>query len=92
VCLEPPGCDPGAPFDNHTRDAIVQILFASSSDLMILPIHDVFGWRDRINTSALISQQNWTWKLPWPVEDLAVEPIARERAAFVRALATRFAR
>ena len=92
VCTDPPGCDPDAPFDAHTRDAILQILFASSSDLLILPIQDVFGWRDRINTPALISNQNWTWKLPWPIEDFATEPVARERAQFTRALADRYGR
>lgn len=92
VCTDPPGCDPEAPFDAHTRDAILQILFASSSDLLILPIQDVFGWRDRINTPALISNQNWTWKLPWPIEDFATEPVARERARFTRALADRYGR
>jgi 4-alpha-glucanotransferase len=92
VCMDPPGCDPDAPFDDRTRDAILQVLFASSSDLLIVPIHDVFGWRDRINTPAVISGRNWTWKLPWPVEDLASEPAARGRAAFVHALVERYAR
>jgi 4-alpha-glucanotransferase len=92
VCLEPPGCNPEAPFDDRTRDAILQILFASSSDLAIIPIHDVFGWRDRVNTPAVISDENWTWKLPWPVDDLASERAAHERAAFLRALAVRYGR
>jgi 4-alpha-glucanotransferase len=92
VCIDPPGCDPEAPFDDRTRDAILQILFASSSDLLIVPIHDVFGWRDRINTPAVISEQNWTWKLPWPVDDLASEPAAHDRAAFIRALTERYGR
>ena len=92
VCLDPPGCDPVAPFSDRTRDAFLQILFASSSDLLILPIPDVFGWRDRINTPAVISAENWTWKLPWPVEDLASGRVAHERAVFLRALAARYGR
>jgi 4-alpha-glucanotransferase len=92
VCVDPPGCDPASTFDERTRDAILQALFASSSDLLILPIHDVFGWRERINTPALISERNWTWKLPWPVEELSAEPAARERAAFARAQSERFDR
>ena len=92
VCLDPPGCDPVAPFSNRTRDAFLQILFASSSDLLILPIPDVFGWRDRINTPAVISAENWTWKLPWPVEDLASGRVSHERAVFLRALAARYGR
>ena len=60
VCLDPPGCDPDAPFDDRTRDALLEILFGSSSDLLILPIHDVFGWRDRINYMRKVM---W-WQLP----------------------------
>jgi 4-alpha-glucanotransferase len=92
VCMDPPGCDPDAPFGDRIRDAILQVLFASSSDLLIVPIHDVFGWRDRINTPAVISEGNWAWKLPWPVEDLASEPAGRGRATFVHALVERYAR
>src|SRR5918993_1872802 len=80
VCLDPPGCDPEAPFNAAVRDSIVQILYASASDIVLLPIHDVFGWRDRVNTPAVIDAQNWTWRLPWPVEDLGQEAEGRDRA------------
>jgi 4-alpha-glucanotransferase len=80
------GCDPAAPFGEDTRDAILRLLFQSGSAIALLPIQDVFGWRDRINTPAVISDQNWCWRLPWPVEDLLKQPQARERAAFLRAL------
>ena len=53
----------------------------------ILPLGDLFGWRERINTPAVIDEQNWTWTLPWPVEDLSREAAARERAAFAQTLA-----
>jgi 4-alpha-glucanotransferase len=80
-------CDPEAPFNDATRDAILRVLYASGSDIVLLPINDVFGWRDRINTPALISDRNWTWRLPWPVEDLQAEEQGKERAAFTRSLA-----
>ncbi len=83
------GCDPRASFDAAVRDALLRLLFASNADLVLLPIQDVFGWRDRINTPAIVSDENWTWRLPWPVEDLLVEPEARERAAFTREQAAR---
>ena len=92
VCLEPPGCDPESPFDAHVRDAILQVLYASGSDIVLLPIHDVFGWRDRINTPALVDERNWTWRLPWPVEDLQREAEGRERAAFAAKLAATYGR
>jgi 4-alpha-glucanotransferase len=82
-----PGLDPASPFDAHVRDAIVTVLYASSSDLVLLPIHDIFGWRERVNTPAVIDAQNWTWRLPWAVEDLETEEVGRERARFTAALA-----
>ena len=47
-------------------------------------MQDLFGWRDRINLPGLISDANWTWRLPWPVDRLATTPEAEERAAFWR--------
>ena len=58
------------------RDAFVEVLIASSSELVILPVADVFGWADRINTPATVNDQNWTWRMPWPNERLAFEPDA----------------
>jgi 4-alpha-glucanotransferase len=81
--------DPAAPFDARVRDAILDVLFTSGSDIVLVPIHDVFGWRERINTPALVSDQNWTWRLPWPVDDLETNPIAAERAAYIRDLIAR---
>jgi 4-alpha-glucanotransferase len=58
------------------RDAFIELLLASNSDLVILPAGDVFGWPDRINTPATVNDQNWTWRMPWPSERLAFEPDA----------------
>ena len=49
------------------RDVLLEALFASGSDLLLLPIQDVFGWRDRINEPATVTDDNWTYRLPWPV-------------------------
>lgn len=65
------------------RDAFLEALIASSSSLVILPVQDVFGWADRINTPATVNDQNWTWRMPWPNERLAFEP---EAAAAVKRL------
>jgi 4-alpha-glucanotransferase len=67
-------------FDADTRDAVLKMLYDSGSDLVLLPIQDVFGWRDRINQPATISDTNWTYVLPWPVDEMLVQPEARERA------------
>jgi 4-alpha-glucanotransferase len=72
-------------FSPKIRDALLRGLFAAPSELLLLPVQDIFGWRDRINTPGQIDG-NWTWRLPWPVEDLLTEPLALERANFLRSL------
>jgi 4-alpha-glucanotransferase len=81
------GLTPETPFSDRMRDVLLEALFASGSRLLILPVQDLFGWRDRINTPALVSDENWTWRLPGPVEDLKVESGGLERATFLRELA-----
>ena len=85
--LRAAGCDPSAPFDDRLRDALLATLASSGSDLMVVPIQDIFGWRDRINTPAVVDEVNWTWRMPWPVDGLSAEPVPRERAGFLRRLA-----
>jgi 4-alpha-glucanotransferase len=46
----------------------MRALLSAGSHLTLLPIQDVFGWIDRINTPALVDVSNWTWRLPWPVD------------------------
>jgi 4-alpha-glucanotransferase len=81
------GFGPDGPLTPAFRDAILEALFASGSQYLILPLGDVFGWPDRINTPAVISDDNWRWRLPWPVDRLREQPDAHERAAFLRRLA-----
>jgi 4-alpha-glucanotransferase len=71
-------------FCDLIRDEILRRVLQARSGRAFIPMQDVFGWRDRINTPATVGDHNWTWRLPWPVDlwaDLA-EP--RERAAFCR--------
>lgn len=73
------------------RDTLLEVLLSSRSRLVILPVQDIFGWVDRINTPATVSETNWSWRLPWPVEALTEREEPLERAAFLHA-ATRAAR
>jgi 4-alpha-glucanotransferase len=70
--------------DARTRDTILSALYAAGSDILIVPIQDVFGWRDRINKPATVGEWNWTFVLPWPAERLAVEREPLERAEALR--------
>ena len=65
--------------ESRVRDVLLQALFASGSNLLLLPVQDVFGWRDRINEPATMSDRNWTFRLPWPIDRWPDEPEARER-------------
>jgi 4-alpha-glucanotransferase len=67
-------------FDAMVRDRILAILYNAGSNLVLLPIQDVFGWRDRINLPATISDTNWTFVLPWPCDNMMEQPDAIERA------------
>ncbi|RPJ84930.1 MAG: hypothetical protein EHM13_02685, partial [Acidobacteria bacterium] len=71
------GSDPGPlerPFDPALRDVLLELLFASGSKLLILPVQDVFGWTDRVNVPARVDGDNWTYRLPWAVDRLEQEP------------------
>jgi 4-alpha-glucanotransferase len=87
-----PEPDPDDAFVPGVRDALLDALYASGSDLLILPIQDVFGWTDRINVPALIDDSNWTWRLPWPVDGLDAQPEAVERQQALRRWSERHAR
>ncbi len=71
-------------FDGNLRDALLRLLYESRSNLLLLPIQDIFGWRDRINTPATVSDANWTWRLPWPLDTIDARDDARERAQTLR--------
>jgi 4-alpha-glucanotransferase len=73
-----------AALSSTVRAALLEALFASGADLLILPIQDAFGWSDRINQPATIGGHNWTWRLPWPVERMSTEVEAAAVAAQLR--------
>jgi 4-alpha-glucanotransferase len=82
--------EPGLP--DQLRDALIEALYASGANLLILPIQDVFGWTDRINEPGTVSATNWTWRLPWLSDRLSAEAEAAATAERLRAWATRHGR
>ena len=75
-----------AQYDEALRDRILDKLSNSGSNLVLLPVQDAFGWRDRINLPATIGGHNWTYVLPWPADRLCIEPDAVECAKRLAAL------
>jgi 4-alpha-glucanotransferase len=73
-----------ASYNPDVRDVLIEMLFASASNLVLLPWIDVFGWTDRVNDPASPAAGNWTFRLPWPSERLDEVGEARERQAALR--------
>jgi 4-alpha-glucanotransferase len=73
-----------AAFNPAVRDALLEALAESGSDLVLFPVQDVFGWLDRVNEPATINERNWTFRLPWPIDRLEDVPEASERQSALR--------
>ena len=85
------GLEPGS-FDASIRDAILTAMHRAGSSLVLLPIQDVFGWRDRINHPATVGDWNWTYVLPWPIDRIDEQAEAVDGARRLRDLTDRAGR
>jgi 4-alpha-glucanotransferase len=72
--------------DARLHEALLKYACIAGSDLLLLPIQDIFGWPDRINVPATVGEHNWTWKVPLTVEALESDARAREAADRLHAL------
>ncbi len=72
------------PFDANVRDTLIGRVIHAGSARAFIPMQDLFGWRDRINTPATVGDHNWTWRLPWPINQWPELAEPSERAAFCR--------
>jgi 4-alpha-glucanotransferase len=79
----------GAHFDEAVRDALLELVYASGSDLLLLPFQDVFGLRERVNVPGTVNEENWTYRVPRDLGALHADRGATER---LRALAARSGR
>lgn len=53
---------------------ILDRLIGSGSGLVLLPFQDVFGHEDQINVPATVSPQNWTYRIPYTLDELSRPP------------------
>jgi 4-alpha-glucanotransferase len=79
-------------FTPPVHDALFDALYGAASELVLLPIQDVFGTRDRINTPGVIGPANWSWRLPVPIEDLRENEYVNGRLRAARDRVRRFGR
>ncbi len=66
--------------------ALLADLYGANSDLALVLAQELLGHGDRINTPATVSAQNWTWRLPRPIEDLAEDARLAARLEAIRVL------
>jgi 4-alpha-glucanotransferase len=66
--------------------ALLRDLYGASSNLALVLAQELLGLRERINTPATVGEQNWSWRLPRPVEDLAEDASVMGRFEAVRLL------
>lgn len=78
---------PKQPWSSSLRDAFLEVAYRSGSNDVFFPIQDLFGWADRVNVPGTVGPENWTWRLPWSVDQLRTLPEGQDRAAFLQGLA-----
>ena len=61
-------------------------MYRAKSDLALVLVQELLGSKDRINTPGTVGPQNWTWRLPRPIEDLVDDPHVASRIDAIRAL------
>ena len=70
-----------ARFDDTVRDLLLNALYQAPSQLVISPLQDLFGERERINVPGTVSDANWTYRMPRPIEALEKDEAAVTRLA-----------
>ncbi|AKU91436.1 4-alpha-glucanotransferase [Vulgatibacter incomptus] len=84
--------DEAAAFGPAVHEALLEAVFGSGSDLLILPVQDLFGARERINLPGTVGPHNWSYRLPWTIGELATDAFVRDRTAVLSELGSRHRR
>lgn len=73
--------------DDDARSLVLlRHLYGAKSELALVLAQELLGIRDRINTPATVGPQNWSWRLPRPIEDLTDDARLIARFEAIRAL------
>jgi 4-alpha-glucanotransferase len=68
------------PAFSKAREKALASLLGAGSRIVILPIQDIFGTRDRVNTPGTLGDHNWTYRFPTPAEDFLKKHAAAAEA------------
>jgi 4-alpha-glucanotransferase len=63
------GEDSRPPAYTRAKEKALGALLGASSRIVILPIQDIFGSKDRVNTPGTLGDHNWTYRFPTTAED-----------------------
>jgi 4-alpha-glucanotransferase len=63
------GDDSRPPSFANARQKLLASLLSASSRIVILPIQDIFGSKERVNTPGTLGDHNWTYRFPAKAED-----------------------
>ena len=61
------------------RDALLGLVSASGSDLLLLPFQDAVGARERVNVPGTVNDENWSYRIPTLLSALLADQAAAER-------------
>lgn len=73
-------------------DTLLETIYRAPSRLVLVPVQDLLGLQDRINTPNTVGPENWSWRMPWTLPAMAEDAIVRgrqRRAAQLAALTDR---
>src|SRR5262249_7012346 len=54
--------------------ALLAGVYSAASHLIVLPFIDAYAGRERINVPSTVDDTNWTYRIPWTLEELSGEP------------------
>lgn len=73
-------------FDEAVWRGLLKVVLESGSRLALLPVEDLFGLRVQINRPGTVSDENWSFRLPWEVDALWQASAPRKALETVAAL------
>jgi len=76
-------------FTPEVRDALLELVYRSGSDLVLLPFQDAIGSRERVNVPGTVTESNWSYRMPLALPSLMNDLATQER---LRGLAERSGR
>ncbi len=79
--------DRTARFTDEVLGALLDTVYRAPSLLALLPVQDVLGLRERVNTPNTVGPDNWSWRLPWTLRAMAQDAIVQGRMAAALRLA-----